>query len=134
MAKKKKQKNKLRLVELGESTLGGRILVAREARSLSPAQLATRIGVLTKTIKNWENDNSEPRTNKLQMLAGVLSVPPMWLLAGGDASGLEVDINVEETAGIAGKLDRLVELHQQSAKLIYELQSEVCRLQSKFDI
>ena len=134
MAKKKKQKNKLRLVELGESTLGGRILVAREARNLSPAQLATRIGVLTKTIKNWENDNSKPRTNKLQMLAGVLNVPPMWLLAGGDAFGLEANINVEETAGIAGKLDRLVELHQQSAKLIYELQSEVCRLQSKFDI
>jgi transcriptional regulator with XRE-family HTH domain len=33
-------------------------------------------------VRDWENDISEPRANKLQMVAGVLNVSLTWLLAG----------------------------------------------------
>lgn len=117
-----------------EDTLGGRIQKARAARGLSTAQLARRLGILSKTIQNWEADRSEPRANKLQMLAGVLSVPLLWLLDGeGTDFDLDVEVNVAETASLESKVERLLELHQQSAKLIFELQSEVRRLQGEID-
>lgn len=69
-----------------ENTLGGRICEAREAMSLTTAQLARRLGVKTSTMSGWELDRSEPRSNKLVMLAGVLNVSPSWLLTGLGAS------------------------------------------------
>jgi transcriptional regulator with XRE-family HTH domain len=64
------------------ATFGDRIAAAREARQLSIGMLGRRIGVATKTIEAWENDISEPRANKLQMLAGILNVSIPWLLTG----------------------------------------------------
>jgi transcriptional regulator with XRE-family HTH domain len=64
------------------ATFGDRMAGAREASSISQEDLAKRLGVKTKTIRAWENDQSEPRANRLQMLAGMLSVSIMWLLSG----------------------------------------------------
>lgn len=70
------------------ATFGDRMTGAREAAGLSQTDLARRMGVKVKTVRAWENDQSEPRANKLQMLAGMLGVSIMWLLTGrGD--GLE---------------------------------------------
>lgn len=63
-------------------TLGGRIVTAREAQSLSTAQLARRMGISTATMHDWEADRAEPRSNRLITLAGVLNVSPSWLLTG----------------------------------------------------
>lgn len=65
-----------------EDTLGGRLYKAREAAGLTVAQAARRLGIQTKTWKLWENDQSEPRSNRLMMAAGVLGVSPSWLLMG----------------------------------------------------
>ena len=118
----------------GEVTMGGRIQKAREASGLTISQLARRTGVLSKTLHNWETDRSEPRANKLQLLAGVLSIPPLWLL-NGEGSPLElcVMVNTDETASLQGKVDRLLKLHQQSSRLMFEIQSEVMRLQGNID-
>ena len=64
------------------ATLGDRITGAREASGLSQSELASRLGVKLATIRTWENDQAEPRANKLQMLAGMLGVSLMWLLTG----------------------------------------------------
>ena len=40
------------------------------------------------TIKSWENDNSEPRANRLSMLAGLLNVSITWLI-NAEGSGVE---------------------------------------------
>jgi HTH-type transcriptional regulator, cell division transcriptional repressor len=64
------------------ATFGDRMTGAREAAALSQAELARRMGVKVKTVRAWENDQSEPRANKLQMLAGMLGVSIMWLLTG----------------------------------------------------
>jgi transcriptional regulator with XRE-family HTH domain len=64
------------------TTFGDRMTGAREACGFSQAELARRLGVKLKTIEAWENDQSEPRANRLQMLAGLLGVSIMWLLSG----------------------------------------------------
>ena len=64
------------------STFGDRVVAAREARNLTAKALARHLGVATKTVEKWENDVSEPRANKLQMLSGVLNVSIPWLLTG----------------------------------------------------
>ncbi len=64
------------------ATFGDRVAAAREARGLSQKELARHLGVANKTVEGWENDMSEPRANKLQMLSGVLNVSIPWLLTG----------------------------------------------------
>lgn len=64
------------------STFGDRVVAARDAKNLSAKALARHLGVATKTVEKWENDVSEPRANKLQMLSGVLNVSIPWLLTG----------------------------------------------------
>ncbi len=69
------------------ATFGDRVAGAREALSMDQSQLARRLGVKVKTVRGWENDISEPRANKLQMLSGILGVSLMWLL-NGEGDGL----------------------------------------------
>ena len=64
------------------STFGDRVTGAREAAGFGQAELAKRLGVKVKTVRGWENDQSEPRANKLGMLAGLLGVSIVWLLTG----------------------------------------------------
>lgn len=70
------------------TTFGDRVTGAREAAGLEQAELAKRLGVKVKTVRGWENDQAEPRANKLSMLAGILGVSMMWLLSG-QGEGLE---------------------------------------------
>lgn len=64
------------------STFGDRLVLAREAMGLGQGQLARRMGVKVQTLRNWEEDRSEPRANRLQMLAGMLNVSMVWLMSG----------------------------------------------------
>lgn len=64
------------------ATFGDRLAAARDVCDLNQNALAQKLGVGTKTVEKWENDLSEPRANKLQMLAGVLNVSMRWLLTG----------------------------------------------------
>ena len=63
-------------------TFGDRLAGARDAAGMSQAQLARRLGVKKATLAHWEEDLSEPRANRLSMLAGLLNVSIMWLLTG----------------------------------------------------
>lgn len=71
------------------ATFGDRLAAAREALGLSQVELASRLGVKTKSILAWENDISEPRANRLSMLSGMLNVSIVWLLTG-EGQGLSV--------------------------------------------
>jgi transcriptional regulator with XRE-family HTH domain len=106
--------------EDSSDTLGGRIVTAREAQELTTSQLARRLGVTSTTMRAWETDSSEPRSNRLINLAGVLNVSPSWLLTGlgerpsDSFSGTEIQ-NLqssiqrirEQAALIIGELDDL---------------------------
>lgn len=64
------------------ATLGDRLAAAREAMELSRGELAARLGVQETTIAAWEDDRSEPRANRLQMVSGMVKVSVGWLLTG----------------------------------------------------
>ncbi|WP_428926016.1 helix-turn-helix domain-containing protein [Marinibacterium sp. SX1] len=64
------------------ATFGDRMAGAREQAGMTQAQLARRLGVKKGTILAWEEDRSDPRANKLQMMSGLLNVSIIWLLTG----------------------------------------------------
>jgi transcriptional regulator with XRE-family HTH domain len=56
---------------------------------LTTSQLARRLGIKTETLHDWETDRSEPRSNRLLTLAGVLNVSPTWLLTGAGEAPID---------------------------------------------
>ena len=64
------------------ATFGDRVAAAREQTGMTQAMLAKRLGVRLSTLRGWEDDLSEPRANRLSMLAGLLNVSMMWLITG----------------------------------------------------
>jgi transcriptional regulator with XRE-family HTH domain len=58
--------------------------------------LSRRLGVKLVTVRNWENDLSDPRANKLQMMAGMLNVSMRWLLTG-EGDGVEAPLPPSST-------------------------------------
>lgn len=78
-----------------KATFGDRLVAAREKANLSQQDLAKRLGVKNSTIKSWENDNSEPRANRLSMLAGLLNVSITWLISA-EGSGVEAPEKSDE--------------------------------------
>ncbi|WP_120497427.1 helix-turn-helix domain-containing protein [Kiloniella sp. EL199] len=111
-------------------TMGERIEAARKSKGLSASQLARRVGVKVSTMNNWESDRSEPRANKLVALAGVLSVNMIWLLEGSeDNTSLPPNVEVIETADLQSKITRLQSMHERMVQLLFEISSEVNRVQ-----
>jgi len=70
------------------ATFGDRVAAAREAAGMTQKQLAKRLGVKLPTVRGWEEDLSEPRANKLSMMAGLLNVSIVWLLTGEGEGGV----------------------------------------------
>lgn len=105
-------------------TLGGRIWRARDALGLSVKELADQLGVGTETVAAWERDRMEPRTNRLFMLAGVLGVPPAWLIAG---LGKAPDANDSNATRLLEQLAHVKKLHEQTGKAIAALERELYR-------
>jgi len=70
------------------ATFGDRLTAAREAAGMTQDALSKRLGVKKSTMRNWENDISEPRANRLSMLAGLLNVSMMWLI-NGEGEGVD---------------------------------------------
>lgn len=96
------------------STFGDRVTGARDAAGMSQKSLAKRLGIKLGTLQAWENDVSEPRANKLQMLAGVLNVSLTWLLEGiGD--GVDAP-DAEAAASNADIRDILTEIRELKAR------------------
>lgn len=85
------------------ATFGDRLAAAREAAGLTPEGLARRLGVRLSTISAWEEDRSDPRANRLAMLAGMLNVSLRWLLTG-EGDGLDAPVTaptISDTAQAA---------------------------------
>ena len=64
------------------ATFGDRLAAAREGAGMEVADLAGRLGVRDTTVEAWEQDQADPRANRVQMLAGILNVSLIWLLSG----------------------------------------------------
>lgn len=95
------------------ATFGDRVAAARDAAGMTQTQLARRLGVKKSTVVGWENDLSEPRANKLSMMAGLLNVSIVWLLTG-EGEGTEPPSEGDELSGdLAGLLIELRSLRQE---------------------
>jgi len=116
------------------ATFGDRVAAGRESLGLTQPDLARKLGVKLKTVQAWEDDLSEPRANKLQMLSGVLNVSLMWLLNGegdgisapdphndlpGDVSALLTELR-QLKGSIAQASDRLGGLEKRLRKALRE--------------
>jgi len=101
------------------ATFGDRLAAAREALGLSQAQLASRSGVRLSTIQNWEGDRSEPRANKLQMIAGILNVSMIWLLTGQGEGGVSPEDDAD--AELKGVLAEMREIRVAQSRLLDRL-------------
>ncbi len=77
------------------TTFGDRLAGAREQAGMTQSDLAKRLGVKLSTLRSWEDDFSEPRANKLSMMAGLLNVSLQWLLSGeGEGISAPTDAQV----------------------------------------
>jgi len=101
------------------STFGDRIAGAREAAGMSQSELARRLGVRLSTLRGWEDDRSEPRANKLQMMAGLLNVSLVWLLngVGEGAPNLTDDTAADITAMLNELRDIRLQVSRQSERM-----------------
>ncbi len=97
------------------ATFGDRIAGARQALGLSQAELAGRLGIKLKTLEGWEHDLSEPRANRLSMLAGLLNVSITWLLTG-EGEGLDApDMATSISPDMA---DMLMEMREMKSQML----------------
>ena len=96
------------------TTFGDRVAGARENAGMNQAELARRVGVKLRTLRDWEEDLSEPRANTLQMLSGLLNVSITWLL-NGEGDGL--DGPADEVALPGDVNDMLVEIRHLKGQL-----------------
>ena len=96
------------------STFGDRIIAARESVGLNQSDFARKLGVQLKTVKKWEEDLSEPRANKLQMIAGLLNVSITWLIMGQGAGLKGPSDELEHSADMN---EILIELRQTKSEL-----------------
>jgi len=108
-------------------TIGGRILRARQAQDLTAAQMARRVGVTTATATSWESNRSEPRANRMAMLAGVLNVSPTWLIFGLGESPTDETLQ-SELALLKSDMARARRVHEELGKVIGALEVHIARL------
>lgn len=103
------------------ATFGDRLAAAREAAGLSVNDLARRAGVAVASVRGWEDDQSEPRANTLQRVAGILGVSIMWLLAG-EGDGIDQPLTgADIPSDMTALLVELRSLRTDQARLVERL-------------
>ena len=73
---------------------GGTIKTLREARNLTQAELADKIGVSSKTVSKWETAKGLPDITLLQPLASALGVSVIELMNGEPVANHNLSANM----------------------------------------
>ena len=109
------------------ATFGDRLAAAREMAEMTQAELARRLGVRVATLRSWEDDLSEPRANRLSIMAGLLNVSMMWLING---QGEGLDAPLEEATLPASAHEILNELRELRTDMLKRVE-QMGRLEKK---
>ena len=89
-------------------SVGQRIMELRKEKSLSQGQLATQLGVSRQAVSKWENDLSNPDTEKLIELAEILGTEVTYL-APGEKPVYEHPVVVNMVEKVDKVVERVVE-------------------------
>lgn len=110
------------------ATFGDRVAAAREAAGMTQKQLAKRLGVRVATLRSWEDDLSEPRANRLSIMAGLMNVSMMWLI-NGEGEGLSGPVDAADALGEETR-NILTELRDLRADMLARAE-QVARLEKR---
>jgi transcriptional regulator with XRE-family HTH domain len=113
------------------ATFGDRVSGAREAAGMTQAQLARRLGIKKSTLIGWEDDISEPRANKLSMMAGLLNVSIMWLLTGegdGMTAPAEDSQGAPDFSGVLAELREICSAMRSNAERAARVEKKLRQL------
>ena len=113
------------------STFGDRLAAARHKAGLSQKEMAKRLGVKVSTLRSWEDDWSEPRANKLQMVSGLLNVSLPWLLTGEGEGISNPEDTIEMPTDIANIMTEIRDVRSQMVRLTDRLSVLEKRLRAK---
>ena len=61
-------------------TFGKRLKTARKEKGLTQKELAALIHVKHNSISDWENDKNKPDIATVELLCGVLSITPSYIM------------------------------------------------------
>lgn len=67
-----------------ELTFGEKIRESRKAKGLTQKQLADKIGAKHNSVSDWENNKNKPDPDTIEILCGVLSITPNYLLRNSE--------------------------------------------------
>ena len=112
------------------TTVPQRLVEAREAAGLTQAEAARLAAVSVRTLKAWESGKVKPRPNKLQMLAGVLAVPLLWLLSGNEEYEVPDDSRTSRLDQLEHKVRRLSDLQREMSSISEEISAELAAIRS----
>ena len=113
------------------STFGDRLAAARHKAGLSQKEMAKRLGVKVSTLRSSEDDWSEPRANKLQMVSGLLNVSLPWLLTGEGEGISNPEDTIEMPTDIANIMTEIRDVRSQMVRLTDRLSVLEKRLRAK---
>lgn len=103
------------------SEFGARLHAAREAKGLSQAQMAEKLGLVQQSYAAWERRNVALRAEQLQQLAGILGVGVDQLLG-----------HATKPARAAGPVGRLRQVFENASKLPRHQQAKVAEFVEAF--
>jgi len=103
------------------SEFGARLHAAREAKGLSQAQVADKLGIAQQSYAAWERRDVALRADQLQQIADVLGVGVEQLLA-----------NAPKPVRVAGPVGRLRQVFESASKLPRHQQAKVAEFVEAF--
>lgn len=103
------------------SDFGARLHAAREAKGLSQAQMADKLGLAQQSYAAWERRNVALRADQLQQLAEILDVGVEQLLG-----------HAAKPARAAGPVGKLRQVFESASKLPRHQQAKVAEFVAAF--
>lgn len=110
------------------ATFGGRLQAARETKGLTAQGLSEKLGVQPETIETWERDEDMPRSNRVQMLAGLLNVSMVWLINGESNGTSNVEDTFDRSVGVNDALGEIAQLKDMLSTALEKLAQLETRL------
>lgn len=111
------------------ATFGDRLEAARKAKGLTVDGLAAKLGVEVPRVEAWERDEYAPRSNRIQLLAGLLNVSIVWLISGESNGTSHVADAYERPEGVNDALGEISQLKTTLAAALEKLEELEIRLQ-----